>query len=111
DLGNDFYAAWLDPSLTYSSAIFAAVDEDLPAAQQRKYALMAQRLDLRPGHRLLEIGCGWGGFARFAATEIGAAVTAVTISREQFEFVRKSIYESGLSDKINVILQDYRDVG
>jgi len=111
DLGNDFYAAWLDPSLTYSAAIFATADEDLPSAQRRKYGLMAQRLDLRPGHRLLEIGCGWGGFARFAATEIGAAVTALTISREQYEFTKKSIYKNALSDKINVILQDYRDVG
>jgi cyclopropane-fatty-acyl-phospholipid synthase len=111
DLGNAFYGAWLDPSLTYSAAVFAGPDEDLAAAQRRKYALLAQRLDLRPGHRLLEIGCGWGGFARFAATEIGAAVTAVTISREQFDLVRKDIFENGLSGKIEVRLQDYRDIG
>jgi len=112
DLGNDFYARWLDASMTYSSAIYAdlAAPEDLAAAQTRKYAELARRMDLRAGHHVLEIGCGWGGFAEFAAREIGAKVTALTISQAQHDYAVRRIAQAGLSDRVEVRLQDYRDV-
>lgn len=85
DLGNAFYGAWLDPSMTYSSARFEAPGQLLQDAQRAKYAALARMMDLQPGHSMLEIGCGWGGFAEFAAREVGAVVTGVTISREQHD--------------------------
>ncbi|MHC5654146.1 class I SAM-dependent methyltransferase [Stappia sp. ICDLI1TA098] len=109
DLGNAFYREWLDPSMTYSSGLFDGGVNDLEQAQRRKYASLAEEADIRPGHSVLEIGCGWGGFAEFAAREIGANVTALTISREQFDFTCKRIHEGGLADRVTVKLQDYRD--
>lgn len=109
DLGNDFYALWLDPGMTYSSACFDAPEESLEQAQQNKYHALARRIDLRPEHHLLEIGTGWGGFAEFAASEIGCCVTGVTISPEQYAFAKKRIFNKGLNDKVNLIIQDYRD--
>ncbi len=112
DLGNSFFRTWLDPSLTYSSAVFADPDADEPleAAQARKYAEIARRLDLRPDHHVLEIGCGWGGFTVYAAGQIGARVTGITISREQYEFASRRILEAGLADRANIQLVDYRDI-
>ena len=110
DLGNTFYAAWLDPSMTYSAARFERPDQPLEAAQRAKYASLARMMDLQPGHSVLEIGCGWGGFAEFAAREIGATVTGVTISREQHDFARRRLFEAGLADKADIQLIDYRDV-
>lgn len=110
DLGNAFYAAWLDPSMTYSSARFERMDQSLEDAQQAKYASLARLMDLQPGHSVLEIGCGWGGFAEFAAREIGAVVTGVTISREQHDFARRRLFEAGLADRADIRLIDYRDV-
>lgn len=110
DLGNAFYGEWLDASMTYSSARFTGEGATLEAAQRAKYASLARMMDLRPGHRVLEIGCGWGGFAEFAAREIGADVTGVTISREQHDFARKRLSDAGLSDRARVELIDYRDV-
>ena len=110
DLGNAFYAAWLDPSMTYSAARFERPDQPLEAAQRAKYASLARMMDLQPGHSVLEIGCGWGGFAEFAAREIGATVTGVTISREQHDFARRRLFEAGLADKADIQLIDYRDV-
>jgi cyclopropane-fatty-acyl-phospholipid synthase len=109
DLGNAFYGAWLDRTMTYSSAIFAPGDNDLSAAQQRKYRELATRIGLSPEDHVLEIGCGWGGFAEFAAREIGCRVTGLTISQEQFAFAQARIAEAGLSDKVTFKLQDYRD--
>lgn len=83
DLGNAFYARWLDPTMTYSSAGFAAPEEDLSTAQRNKYRLIAEKLAGAPGHHVLEIGCGWGGFAQFVAREYGCRVTAITVSKEQ----------------------------
>ena len=108
DLGNDFYAAWLDPSMTYSSARFAG-GETLEAAQRHKIALLLDRLQLKPGDRLLEIGCGWGTLAVEAARR-GASVVALTLSIEQKGWADRKIAEAGLSDRIEVRLQDYRDV-
>ncbi|WP_128929089.1 SAM-dependent methyltransferase [Bradyrhizobium guangxiense] len=109
DLGNEFFSAWLDPSMTYSSALFSAETADLPAAQQHKYEQLAKAIELRPGQSVLEIGCGWGGFAEFAAKTYGAKVLALTISREQHEFALRRIHEAGLSEIVEVRLQDYRD--
>ena len=110
DLGNDFFGAWLDASMTYSSALFHAPDQDLEAAQHAKYRRMVEQLDIQPGQRVLEIGCGWGGFAEFVARERDCHVTALTISRRQFEFAEARIARAGLSDRVEVRFQDYRDV-
>ena len=110
DLGNGFYSRWLDPTMTYSSAIFADHAQDLSAAQLNKYRHIAELLDLRPEHRVLEIGCGWGGFADFVAREFGCRVTAITISREQLDFTQRRIQQQGLGDRVEARYVDYRDV-
>ncbi|MFY8115362.1 MAG: class I SAM-dependent methyltransferase [Rhabdaerophilum sp.] len=109
DLGNRFYSSWLDRGMTYSSAIFEPGDNDLTAAQDRKYRVLADAMGVRPGDHVLEIGCGWGGFAEFLARERSARVTALTISREQYEYARQRIAQAGLSDKVEIRFQDYRD--
>lgn len=110
DLGNAFYRLWLDPTLTYSAGLFESADDALETAQARKYARMARIADLKPGHEVLEIGCGWGGFSIWAARNIGCRVTAITISRRQYDYVTEKVAELGLADRIDVRLQDYRDV-
>ena len=110
DLGNDFYALWLDSGMTYSSALFACADEPLEAAQDRKFRRLADALGLAPGHHVLEIGCGWGGFAIVAARDYGCRVTAITLSREQWRHARDRISAAGLADRVDIRLQDYRDV-
>ncbi|HEY1560459.1 MAG TPA: cyclopropane-fatty-acyl-phospholipid synthase family protein [Caulobacteraceae bacterium] len=110
DLGNAFYARWLDPSMTYSSARFERPDQPLGEAQRHKYETLARSIGLEPGRRVLEIGCGWGGFAEFAAREIGARVTALTISPAQHEFTRRRLFDQGLAEIAEVKLMDYRDV-
>jgi cyclopropane-fatty-acyl-phospholipid synthase len=110
DLGNAFYSRWLDPSMTYSAARFERPDQPLSEAQRNKYASLARQIGLSPDHHVLEIGCGWGGFAEFAAGEIGAKVTAITISPAQCEFARRRMFEQGLAEKTDIRLQDYRDV-
>jgi cyclopropane-fatty-acyl-phospholipid synthase len=109
DIGNAFYSAWLDPSMTYSSAIYEDGTQDLTAAQNNKYRRLAEAIDLRPGHRLLEIGCGWGGFAEYAAKNYGANVVGLTISTEQRDFAQKRIRDAGLSGQVEIRFQDYRD--
>ncbi|MES2340757.1 MAG: cyclopropane-fatty-acyl-phospholipid synthase family protein [Pseudomonadota bacterium] len=111
DLGNDFYSRWLDPSMTYSSARFDHAGQSLAEAQRNKYATLAQTMDLRAGQSVLEIGCGWGGFAEFAAKEVGAKVTGITISQAQYDFARKRMFDQGLTEKADIRLIDYRDVG
>jgi cyclopropane-fatty-acyl-phospholipid synthase len=110
DLGNAFYARWLDPSMTYSSAVFDRPDADLQAAQETKYRKLAEKLALGPDQRVLEIGCGWGGFAEIAAREFGARVTAITVSREQLDFARARIQKAGLGERVEARFVDYRDV-
>ena len=109
DIGNAFYSAWLDPSMTYSSALYEDDTSDLTAAQNNKYRRLAEAIDLRPGQKVLEIGCGWGGFAEFAAKTFNAKVVGLTISKEQRDFAQKRIQAAGLSDKVEIKLQDYRD--
>ena len=96
--------------MTYSSAIFSAPDEDLEAAQMRKYRRLADQLDLHPGQTVLEIGCGWGGFARLLARDYGVKVVGITLSTEQRDEALKRIAAENLSDRIEIRLQDYRDV-
>jgi cyclopropane-fatty-acyl-phospholipid synthase len=108
DLGNDFYCAWLDATMTYSSARFDTPSESLETAQLHKIAALLDRLDLKPGQRLLEIGCGWGTLAIEAASR-GAHVVGLTLSREQKEWADRKIAEAGLGEKIEIRLQDYRE--
>ncbi len=110
DLGNGFYSRWLDPSMTYSSALYERPDQPLSEAQHAKYAALARTIDLAPGKHVLEIGCGWGGFAEFAAKEVGARVTGITISQAQYDFARKRLFDQGLSEKADIQLIDYRDI-
>lgn len=110
DIGNDFYRTWLDASWTYSAALFENQDMTLEQAQAAKYKRIAEGLGLRPGDHVLEIGCGWGGFAQFAAREYGAKVTGITLSTEQLALARKRAAESGLSDELSFHLLDYRKV-
>jgi cyclopropane-fatty-acyl-phospholipid synthase len=109
DLGNEFYRLWLDETMTYSSAIFENPQESLEAAQKRKYASMVDQMGAVPGDHVLEIGCGWGGFAEYAAGERGLKVTALTISQRQYDFAVERIAKAGLSDRVSIKLQDYRD--
>ncbi|WP_394891423.1 class I SAM-dependent methyltransferase [Mesorhizobium sp. AaZ16] len=109
DLGNAFYRQWLDPSMTYSSALFSAGANDLESAQVAKYRALARDVGIGTNDHVLEIGCGWGGFAEFVAREIGCRVTGLTISREQHDFAAERIAKAGLSDKVEIKLQDYRD--
>jgi cyclopropane-fatty-acyl-phospholipid synthase len=108
DLGNDFYSAWLDTTMTYSSARFASPADTLEAAQLNKVRALLDRLDLKPGDRLLEIGCGWGTLAIEAAKR-GASVVGLTLSREQKAWAEAKIAAAGLSDRVEVRLQDYRE--
>src|SRR5690606_5257059 len=105
-----FYEAWLDRSMTYSSARFDEQGRDLESAQRAKYKALAEHLDLKPGEHVLEIGCGWGGFAEFAAREYGVRVTGITISDEQLAYARARMEKAGLSDRVEIRRQDYRDV-
>ncbi len=109
DLGNDFYAKWLDETMTYSSALFETGQESLEAAQTAKYAALVDAMGVKPGDHVLEIGCGWGGFAEYAAGERGLRVTGLTISSEQLKYAQERIEKAGLSDMVDLRMQDYRD--
>ncbi|MFV1876807.1 class I SAM-dependent methyltransferase [Nioella sp.] len=109
DLGNDFYALWLDDTMTYSSALFETGQELTEAAQRAKYAALADKIGVKPGDHVLEIGCGWGGFAEYAAKERGARITGLTISREQHDYAVARMERQGLSDRVEIRMQDYRE--
>ena len=109
DLGNDFYALWLDKTMTYSSAFFETGQESHEAAQTAKYKSMVDQMGVKEGDHVLEIGCGWGGFAEYAAKERGLKVTGLTISREQFNYAKERIEKAGISDLVEFKLRDYRD--
>ncbi len=115
DLGNDFYRLWLDETMTYSSALYpagvSAECEDLAAAQRRKWDHLLDLLQPSAKDRLLEIGCGWGGFAIHAAREAGCRVTGVTLSEEQHAWATRQVAEAGLEGRVDIRLQDYRHVG
>ncbi|OCW75974.1 SAM-dependent methyltransferase [Pelagibacteraceae bacterium GOM-A2] len=110
DLGNDFFSLWLDPSLTYSSAIFEKQKDDLFSAQLNKYKKLTELIKPNVGNKILEIGCGWGGFAEYVGKNYDVKLDCITISKEQFEFSKKRIFEKGLNEKVNIFLKDYRDV-
>jgi cyclopropane-fatty-acyl-phospholipid synthase len=110
DLGNDLFKLFLDDNLMYSSAIFESEDDTLDVASMRKLERICQKLQLGPQHHVLEIGTGWGGFALYAAMYCGCRVTTTTISREQHDLARARIDAAGLSDRVTLLLQDYRDL-
>jgi cyclopropane-fatty-acyl-phospholipid synthase len=110
NLGNDFYSEWLDETMTYSSARFSSPHQSLADAQRNKYRLIADHAGLRPGMTVLEIGCGWGGFAEYAASERDCDVIAITLSEEQAEYAKKRIAGAGLADRVDIRLQDFRAV-
>ena len=109
DLGNDFYSEWLDDTMTYSSAKFETGQESLEKAQIAKYASMVDLMGVKPGDHVLEIGCGWGGFAEYAAKERGLRVTGLTISQEQLKYAQERMKLAGVEDMVELKLQDYRD--
>ena len=110
DIGNDFYRLWLDPTMTYSSALFSNGHADsLQDGQLAKYRRVLKQLKASPGMSILEIGCGWGGFAEIVASESGAHVRGLTLSAEQLEFARQRIAAAGLADRADLLLMDYRD--
>ena len=110
DLGNDFYKLWLDKTMTYSSAVFKNEKESLAEAQENKYQLLIDSLDIKPHHKVLEIGCGWGGFAEYAAKKVGCTIKGITISPSQLKFATKRIKELNLDNKVSLELCDYRDL-
>ena len=111
DLGNDFFEHFLDPTMMYSAAIFPTWDAPLEAASREKLDRLCRLLDLRPGEHVVEIGTGWGGFAVHAAQEYGVRVTTTTISSEQYAYARERVARAGLSDRVTVLNDDYRDLG
>jgi cyclopropane-fatty-acyl-phospholipid synthase len=110
DLGNDFYRLFLDETMTYSCAVFASPQQPLADAQRNKYRIIAERAGLRAGQHVLEIGSGWGGFAVYAAGELGCRVTTITISPAQHAFAVERVAAAGLADRVRVELRDYREI-
>tara|TARA_B100001057_G_scaffold453496_1_gene498356 strand:+ start:2372 stop:3541 length:1170 start_codon:yes stop_codon:yes gene_type:complete len=110
DLGNDFYKLWLDKTMTYSSAIFKNEKESLQKAQENKYQSLIDNLNIKPHHKVLEIGCGWGGFAEYTAKNVGCSIKGITISPSQLKFATKRIKDSKLENKVSFELCDYRDL-
>ena len=110
DLGNSFFSKWLDKSLTYSSAVYENPNESLEQAQQNKYQKLIDLLEVKDGDKVLEIGCGWGGFSEYFAKNYNVTIDCITISKKQFEFTKKRINDAGLNNKVNVMFLDYRDL-
>ena len=110
DLGNDFFSLWLDKTLTYSSAIFDKPNQDLFDAQNNKYQKLIDLLKPKIGSKVLEIGCGWGGFAEYLGTNYDIKLDCITISKKQFDFAKERIHKCGLNEKINIEIKDYRDL-
>ncbi|WP_426142497.1 C17 cyclopropane fatty acid synthase CfaB [Pseudomonas sp. DWP3-1-2] len=110
DLSNDFYQLWLDKEMVYSCAYFKTGEESLEQAQQDKFHHLCRKLRLKPGEYLLDVGCGWGGLARFAAREYGVKVFGITLSREQLALANERVKAEGLQDKVDLHWLDYRDL-
>ena len=110
DIGNSFYEIWLDKSMTYSSGIFQKENEDLFQAQKNKYEKLIKKMDIRPHHKVLEIGCGWGGMAEYIGKNLGCDYTGITISPSQKEFAEKRMIKNKIEKKTNIKLCDYRDI-
>ncbi len=110
DLGNEFFALWLDKTLTYSSAIFDERNKDLSNAQNNKYQKLIDLINPNNGDKILEIGCGWGGFAEYLGKKYDVKLDCITISKKQFEYAKKRMHECGLNEKVNIEIKDYRDL-
>ena len=110
DLGNEFFSLWLDTTLTYSSAIFDEKNKDLSDAQNNKYQKLIDLIKPSSGDKVLEIGCGWGGFAEYIGKKYDVKLDCITISKKQFEYAKERIYRCGLSEKVNIEIKDYRDL-
>ena len=110
DLGNEFFSLWLDKTLTYSSAIFDEKSKELSDAQNNKYQKLIDLLRPRTGDKVLEIGCGWGGFAEYLGKKYDVKLDCITISKKQFEYAKERIHKCGLNDKVNIEIKDYRDL-
>ena len=110
DIGNSFYEIWLDKSMTYSSGIFQKENEDLYQAQKNKYEKLIKKMDIKPHHKVLEIGCGWGGMAEYIGKNLGCDYTGITISPNQKEFAEKRMISNKIEKKTNIKLCDYRDI-
>ena len=110
DLGNQFYESWLDSTMTYSSASYTGPNQSLDEAQRNKYRQLLDRLEVSAGQHVLEIGCGWGGFAILAAQERDVHVTGITLSQEQHDFAARRVQQAGLGERIKIEIRDYRDV-
>ena len=110
DLGNNFFSKWLDKTLTYSSAVYENENDSLEIAQKNKYQKLIDLLDVKDGNKVLEIGCGWGGFSEYLAKNYNVSIDCITISKKQFEFTKKRISDAGLDNKVNVLFLDYRDL-
>ncbi|MDC3061574.1 cyclopropane-fatty-acyl-phospholipid synthase family protein [Candidatus Pelagibacter sp.] len=110
DLGNDFFSLWLDDTLTYSSGIFSESTKDLSDAQNNKYQKMIDLIKPSNGDRVLEIGCGWGGFAEYLGKKYDVKLDCITISKKQFEYAKQRIHNCGLNEKVNIEIKDYRDL-
>ncbi len=110
DLGNDFFSFWLDKTLTYSSGIYENKEDDLEKAQKNKYQKLINLLQISERDKVLEIGCGWGGFSEYLAKKYDVIVDCITISKKQYEYSKKKIFESGLNNKVQVKFLDYRDL-
>ena len=110
DLGNEFFSQWLDKTLTYSSAIYENSNDNLETAQKNKYQQLINLLNIKDNNKVLEIGCGWGGFSEYLAKKYDVGIDCITISKKQFEFTKKRIFQTGLNNKVNVMFLDYRDL-
>ena len=110
DLGNDFFSLWLDDTLTYSSAIFDDKSKNLSEAQNNKYQKLINLIKPNNGDKVLEIGCGWGGFAEYLGKKYDVKLDCITISKKQFEYAKKRIFKCGLNEKVNIEIKDYRDL-
>ena len=110
DLGNEFFSLWLDDTLTYSSAIFDGRSENLSAAQNNKYQKLIDLIKPNSGDKVLEIGCGWGGFAEYLGKKYDVKLDCVTISQKQYEYAKRRIHNCGLNEKVNIEIKDYRDL-
>ena len=110
DIGNNFYRLWLDESMTYSSAYFAQGQQELQQAQYAKYDRLLQQLNIKAGDHILEIGCGWGAFAEYAASKYGCFVTGISLSKEQLAYANNRIKNSAVESKIHFEYRDYRDI-
>ncbi|MDC0511487.1 cyclopropane-fatty-acyl-phospholipid synthase family protein [Pelagibacteraceae bacterium] len=110
DLGNDFFSQWLDETLTYSSAVYKNQNDNLETAQKNKYQKLIDLLSIKDNNKVLEIGCGWGGFSEYLAKKYNVSIDCITISKKQFEFTKRRVFQAGLNNKVNVMFLDYRDL-